>query len=508
MVLVPSLIDAQLDREWVMKWCKSLATRYRVVVLTASEKGARAWTAVGANVVLGDGVADAVAKLKAGTLSFAAFAQRYDGVDLPDEACRVLVLDGMPVGQGLADDLDRKTAGRTGGAYRRWINRIEQGMGRAVRSQADYAVVIITGPDLVQFLAKKEVVGVMGSATRAQFKASEKVIAMARADNREAWVVLGETANQCLGRDPGWKSFYEKNVKRDVAKGSEKPDEQQIGLADAEQRAQRAAMSNAPEKAAQIIGTAINDLKPPPEQVGWLLQRKANYTYASDPGDGLKIQAAAFDYNSDMAAPPAGVNVKKPKPGLSAGKTVLAWLDLFDNPNGILAAFADLKASLSFDVQATVLEESLKQIAPMIGAQGTRPEKTYGRGPDDVWDWPSFSWVIEAKNERTDRLPKSDGGQLHSAMTWFAENYPEREGRPIVVARKPLAEHDAFFPEGTRVLTPVGLDSLVKHVDQFLAALAKKDVIRWTPEEVGQLLIKHELSADQFAAAYTEPLKK
>jgi hypothetical protein len=93
-------------------------------------------------------------------------------------------------------------------------------------------------------------------------------------------------------------------------------------------------------------------------------------------------------------------------------------------------------------------------------------------------------------------------------MAWFSENHPERKGYPIVVARIPRPERDAFFPEGTRVLTPAGLALLVKNIDQFLAALVKRGPLLWREEEVGQLLVKHSLAADQFAATYTEPLKK
>lgn len=146
MILAPSLVDPKLDRNWVMQTCASFSTKCRVVVLTASEKAAKEWSSLGAFVAVGPDVAPAVDKLKSGVLSFVAFPQRYDGIDLPDESCRVLVLDGMPTGQGLADDYDRRIEGRTGGAYRRWIYRVEQGMGRGVRSQADYAAVIITGP--------------------------------------------------------------------------------------------------------------------------------------------------------------------------------------------------------------------------------------------------------------------------------------------------------------------------------------------------------------------------
>jgi hypothetical protein len=508
MVLAPSLIDPTLDRKWVMETCRNYSQRHRVVVLTPREKTALEWASVGATVAMGDNVASAVESLKAGKLSFVAFPQRYDGIDLPDDACRILILDGMPMGQGLADDYDRLIEGRTGGAYRRWIYRVEQGMGRAVRSQADYAVIIVTGPDLVNFLAKRTVVERMGEATRVQLKASEKLTAMAKADNRPAWKVVGETINQCLGRDPGWKSFYDKNVRRSIRKTQTAPDEPQIALAAAEQLALKAAVARDSRLAAQIIGDAINDVTPSEAQTGWLLQRKANFVYEHDPAEALKIQAAAYDHNEQMSTPPSGVTVRKAKGGVTAGGVVLAWYNGFDHPNGALAELAALKSRLSFDVKYFVLEQALLEVGPLFGAIASRPEKLYRRGPDDLWEWSALSWIIEAKNERITKLPKVDSGQLHDAMKWFAQNFPERTGIPIIVAREAQAEFEANFPDGTRVLTPAGLEKLVGNLDRFVAALVQREPLLWKVEEVGQLLAAHQLGADQFAGTYTVPLTK
>lgn len=507
MILAPSLVDPKLDRKWVMQTCANLSSKYRVVVLTASEKAAKEWTSVGAIVATGSDVAPSVDKLKAGTLSFVAFPQRYDGVDLPDDACRILVLDGMPLGQGLADDYDRKIEGRTGGAYRRWIYRVEQGMGRAVRSQADYAVVIVTGPDLVNFLAKKEVVEQMGETTRIQLKASEKLTALAKSDTRPASTVVVETMNQSLLRDSAWKHFYEKNVKQKIKKLATPPDMQQIALAAAEQQAQKAVIANNARRAAQIITDVINSQKPGDAQTGWLLQRKANYVYAFDPAEGLKTQSAAYSYNQQMSTPPAGVNVRKAKVGMTPSSVVLAWYNTFDHPNGAIAELAELKTRLSFTVKARVMEQALLDVGQLFGAIASRPEKLYQRGPDNLWEWGTFSWVIEAKNERS-LLPKADSGQLHDAMEWYKENYPERTGHPILVASPTKAEDNAHFPEGTRVMTPAGLEKLVKNLEIFIGTLVQKPPVLWTPEEVAQLLIQYSLDAEQFARNYTVPLTK
>ena len=208
MVLAPSLIDPRLDRKWVMKLCKALSRHVRVAVLSSSERLAREWKNFGATVELGNQVSQSVDNLRTGKIAFVAFAQRYDGVDLPDDSCRILVLDGMPKGAGIAEDHDRSIPGRPGGEFRRWAYRIEQGMGRAVRSHADYAVIILAGPELCNFLAKRDVWELLGTGTRAQLELAEEMVRIAKNSGDRPDAATIDMVRKCISRDHGWRSFY------------------------------------------------------------------------------------------------------------------------------------------------------------------------------------------------------------------------------------------------------------------------------------------------------------
>lgn len=120
MVLAPSLISPKLDRAWVMQWAERLSRSYNVVVLCPSEKVAREWQSVGAATDLGEKVHELVEDLRSGTRRFVALAQRYDGVDLPDDACRVLVIDGLPKGQTLVEQYDTQDPGSPNGSLQQW----------------------------------------------------------------------------------------------------------------------------------------------------------------------------------------------------------------------------------------------------------------------------------------------------------------------------------------------------------------------------------------------------
>ena len=70
---------------------------------------------------------------------------KYDGIDLPDDACRILIVDGVPDTRRLIDAYEQGTLSDSERFLSRQIQRIEQGMGRGIRSNEDYCIVILMG---------------------------------------------------------------------------------------------------------------------------------------------------------------------------------------------------------------------------------------------------------------------------------------------------------------------------------------------------------------------------
>ena len=86
----------------------------------------------------------------------AVVANRYDGIDLIDDDCRLLLADGLPGGANLQEKFFvlRVTAQLL--LDDRILTRLVQGFGRCTRSPNDYAAVIVLGESLSSYLFKKE----------------------------------------------------------------------------------------------------------------------------------------------------------------------------------------------------------------------------------------------------------------------------------------------------------------------------------------------------------------
>ncbi|MXZ79650.1 MAG: hypothetical protein F4Z06_15415 [Acidimicrobiia bacterium] len=134
-----------------------------------------------------------------------ALANRYDGIDLADESCRVTVLDGLPSGQHLQERFLVGTlrAGRV--LEERLRTRIIQGAGRCTRGLKDYSVVIILGSSLTSFLQRKEV----REALRPEVQAE---IWFGIENSQVGELELKQMIDSCLMQNEDWQELAETNI--------------------------------------------------------------------------------------------------------------------------------------------------------------------------------------------------------------------------------------------------------------------------------------------------------
>lgn len=510
MVLAPSLIDPSLNRAWLIGICAKLGKRFNVVVLCPSELAARDWVKVGAQVARGDDTAGAVRALRGSKHgNLVVLPQRYDGIDLPDDACRVLVLDGIPTGESITDAHD---ASLTDAVRRRIIHRIEQGMGRAVRSHVDYAVIILAGPNLANFIARKEVLAVMNPETRAQLELALDLAKLAQDDDKSPAESFVGLVKQCLQRDEGWKQFYKESVRDSHVTTPTTPvptSAHATAVAAALRESFTQAVGNDTAGAASALQRALDANLADASEKASLLQLVANYTYESNEGKALEIQRSAYDANRSLFCPPKTVKRATEHTGRRSELVTLRWFQQFENPNGAIAAIHDLRARIRFDMTPKALEQALLELAPLLGAEGSRPEEEFGEGPDDLWLWPEISWVIEVKNQNEKSLHKKDAGQLLLSLQWFSKAYPTRaDAAPVIVAKTVAVDRPSNFPNGSRVLTPSCMTRLLDSLEKLVLEVIQSPLLVSKPQMVKPLREQLGVAPQQLLRNYTESLKQ
>ena len=146
MILVPQAINTDVTDEAIRDFIARYRSQFNVVVIVPSGQRAQFWKDVaGANLILtSENMRAGIDQLRTSVGNLAVMVNKYDGVDLPDDACRILIVDGLPDTRRLIDRYEQSVLKASQREQSRQVQRIEQGMGRAIRSNEDYSVAILT----------------------------------------------------------------------------------------------------------------------------------------------------------------------------------------------------------------------------------------------------------------------------------------------------------------------------------------------------------------------------
>ncbi len=512
MILAPSLIDKGLEPE-IPGLCKKVADRgYNVVVLVPSFKAGDRWTSAGATVVPKDDVGATVEKLRTTKGNFVVLANRYDGIDLPDDACRVLVLDGVPAGESYYEQHVTHVRFDSALVTGRVAQTIEQGLGRGVRSGKDYCVVLLCGSHLVQFVGVKERLNLFSPETKQQFVIGQEIAKLAKQGEGAAIEKLLDLMRKCLKADTAWRQYHAKKM---TGLKPVPQDTTKLDIAAAERAAWLKFRSGGAIEAGELVQ---RDLDPrnmtSNSDKGWFVQLAASYFHASDPGRAQEMQKKAFEWNTYLFRPVAGVRYQRmiARAGLQA-QNALTWVQGHTDPNAITVSVEALVNSLVFGVNHSRFEEAWATLGTILGFKSQRPEEELGKGPDGLWAMSDNHYLLaEIKNEvELDRaeIYQSEAEQLSNSANWFEKEYGK--GVPVTLLLvHPTADlaDSAYPPAAAMVMTPKKLDELHARLRAFAAALSSKAPEAWTSADVGKLLASQRLDAGSMRTLYCVPAKR
>lgn len=501
MILIPHLMPFQMDPIKATKDLVQMVARKELgsVVLVPSDHATKDWSDV-AKVATGSTEAEQlIGDLQARRTSGpAVFAGRYDGIDLPNDACRLLVMSGLPAGTS-AYELFRASALYGGTTLTRMLaQRVEQGIGRGARGAGDFCVIVLLGADLAAWISKEANFRFLTSATKAQLEMGAEV-----SKEVEDLKDLVATVRRCLSRDSAWTQYYAETLAERV--GEETRDDARLDHVTSERKAFDLWQSGYPEKAIARLEKQISKESQDTQGAGWLLQlaaRIADHWGNADRAE--ELQRHAHSKNPNLLKPKTPRPYRAlPVPGEQA-RAIVDQVVEFRNRRGFLHEFDEVVAALNPNASANQFEQSLLRFGTMIGLTAERHDQN-GEGPDVLWLLPNKTgMVIEAKSRKTEGKPltKEQHGQLLVAAEWFRRNYPGWEYLRVSVhpSAKATVAADAG---GSLALTYKRLSEFVSNARELLRELCESQLSRSELESLcAQLLLKSAVSADQIEEAY------
>jgi hypothetical protein len=155
--LVPQV--AMPDKEALQVVLSAAKYFERTLVLTPTQHEASEFrshlTSIGLTVLGAADIEDSLSPFSAES-KCALVLSRYDGLDLPDDTCRLLIMGGLPSGTNLQEKFLWSRIAASSLLRDRVLTRFTQGVGRCTRSDNDFAVIFIWGRPLVDFVLKQE----------------------------------------------------------------------------------------------------------------------------------------------------------------------------------------------------------------------------------------------------------------------------------------------------------------------------------------------------------------
>lgn len=358
---------------------------------------------------------------------------RFDGIDLPGDTCRVMVIDDLPTGTGPLERFQFEGLGMQASYRSTLASRIVQSFGRISRGMSDHGVVLLTGEKLVDWLKVPINRSLLPLFLQKQIKIGESV-----SDGADDLKVI---ASACLARSQSWIDFYAENMKADV-NGSKLVDVAKMSDVALAEANYGAALWNRDFEVAvrSLNDSVLNKAFSVSQHTGAWLTLWLGYALelAGDRETARQQYAKAHGISSNI--PPMVAS----SPILGTGAPVPQQVtNVARQMEVIRSSNISLPKSIKQDLlhlhgggSAAQTEEAIRYLGQYLGLESTRPEKEFGTGPDVLWIGDDRTAIcMEVKTDKKDnsRYRKDDVGQLSNHIQWVKDNTEAVDIVPLFV---------------------------------------------------------------------------
>jgi replicative superfamily II helicase len=515
MVLLPSLIHENFDQPTIVHgFAKPNPKRlHGVVALVPSFAKSKAWEVYGSLVATKDTVSEAIDRLRNGGYEKPlVLVNRYDGIDLPDDTCRILIFDGKPFSESLIDLYNEHCRPNSEATLMRTIRTIEQGMGRSVRGEKDYSIIVITGTDITKIVRNKESRKYLSPQMSTQIEIGLEISGFAGQEIEEGTdpsVAFNGLIRQCLNRDEDWKAFYAEQMKQVKPAGA---NENILQIYAAELAAEQAYNSGDYSTATKALQSLLDSRLFGVEDKAWYLQEMARYNYQSNRPESQRLQIAAYKMNRLLLKPASGVTVAK-LTIISQGRVerIAYWIRQFEDYSELDINLSDILGRLVFGTKADKFEQALDELSRALGFAGERPDKEWKEGPDNLWALDDTQYILwECKSEvevNRSEINKREAEQMNRSSAWFDKHYPGTKVKRIIIHPAHAVQSAAAFTHEVEAMRETELKRFVQSVRAFFKSFESLNFKDLSVSHVQTLLNLHKLSVSDISDGYTKKLR-
>jgi vacuolar-type H+-ATPase subunit E/Vma4 len=505
LIIVPNDINSSFLKDDIKAMIEDYSKNMKVFVIVPSNKKSEYWKDIAKIVLTSDNLNEELKKFKKSTSGLAILVNRYDGIDLPDDDCRILILDDLPEDRAEIEKIDNSSLDNSTNVVVRKIRKIEQGMGRAIRSNEDYCVVMLLGSGLTNYLYAKNGMQYFTPATRKQIDISSNLLSQIRDGSLED---LKEAINLVLSRDGEWIKTI-KSALLGLEFSAQIPNDLSFILRESFELA----WNNQIEKAIHVLENFANTLNIQNEKQlsGWIKYYIAAFTNNLNELKAQEIMKSASNLNSRLVRPLDGIQYQKMLESRNDQvKKCIEYFNRVNDNNKLIVLLNSVLERLVFRPEtADQFEDAIFNLALYLGFDSQRPEKDYKRGPDNLWGCGNLQFfIIECKNGcTTDTINKHDTNQMNGSIEWFENVYDSTcKKTPILIHPSTRFDHAATPNKEVRLMTEKKLNLFKNAVKTFVSECMNDGKINDTGI-IKASLVKNKLEYNSIIDNYTLPVK-
>ena len=495
-ILYPQINNPKITDDEIKKYLKEKSKDLRIIVIVPSKKRAEFWKDVADRIFNKDNINE----IKKYTTGLDILINRYNGIDLKDELCRILVIDGLPNAITKYDEIKEMRLLTTNQSIKEQMQKIEQGMGRGIRSNQDYCGIILMGKNLSNIIYQGGATNNFSKSTLKQFELSEEFYEDLKNKNIED---ILENLEYCIGRHPDWVTMMKETISDVKYENKINYDRKEILEYNAYQDALKKDYTNACDKLQLLVNEETNQrLK------GYYMMILAKYKNFYDKENAQNILASAKKYNRNVLIPMQGYSHKKLNKKIeNQAKQLLEYIqNNYESEKDYFFKINSIVDNLSF-VSGThyKFEAAINDLANNIGFIGSMPEKEVGNGPDNLWNISHSNYlVIECKNEAISNfVSKEDCGQLHNSYNWVKEQYGEEcNYTGIIIHKSSLFDKKATPNKNFLIFSEENIEKLKTQLREYASEIANIKKENLTVDKLKSILEIYKFDSNSFIEEY------
>lgn len=420
------------------EFTKNIVENNKVLIAVSSSKVAESWRDIAVPSSELSDFSEQMSAFRESNQGAFLLVSRVDGIDLPHGTCRIMIMEGLPIGTSLLERYQWEFLHMQDTYNIRIANRLAQLFGRINRGRNDFGAFLIQGRDLAQWVSTERMRSLLPPLLHQQIIAGEEVQERLTINNAERSVNLIE---KVLSRNEGWIDYYQRtvsSVKRDQDQidrhNAAEPVMVEAALSEAKYAA--AMWNNDPTLARRELEKTVNTITTHDKLLGgwhwvWL---GATYDLEGDSLSARRAYVQAMDRLGNymkLPRPLQEVNVSGEQEMNPFGHSLKDLL-LRLSGDKFTSELNKIKNSLSYIIEGNdtnKAEEATRILGELLGFNSIRPDNDTDTdtGPDGLWldDSNMLQLGFELKTGKFNgRYSKDEINQSLGHLSWMKNNYP------------------------------------------------------------------------------------